>query len=92
MEMKHTFIRLLVLFCAGILVVSCREQKKSTPAGVDVKEVTFKEAPKYSLKPQRKVSFRISSVLLTWTERFMYLQEPTRYTASTVPQANIYVR
>ena len=46
MEMKHTFIRLLVLFCAGILVVSCREQKKSTPAGVDVKEVTFKEAPK----------------------------------------------
>ena len=44
--MKHTFIRLLVLFCAGILVVSCREQKKSTPAGVDVKEVTFKEAPK----------------------------------------------
>ena len=42
--MKHTFIRLLVLFCAGILVVSCREQKKSTPAGVDVKEVTFKEA------------------------------------------------
>jgi len=46
MEMKHTIIRLLVLFCAGILVVSCREQKKSTPAGVDVKEVTFKEAPK----------------------------------------------
>ena len=27
--MKHTVIRLLVLFCAGILVVSCREQKKS---------------------------------------------------------------
>ena len=46
MEMKHTVIRLLVLFCAGILVVSCREQKKSTPAGADVKEVTFKEAPK----------------------------------------------
>ena len=46
MEMKHTFIRLLVLFCAGILVVSCREQKKSAPTGADVKEVTFKEAPK----------------------------------------------
>ena len=46
MEMKHTVIRLLVLFCAGILVVSCREQKKSTPTGADVKEVTFKEAPK----------------------------------------------
>ena len=44
--MKHTIIRLLVLFCAGILVVSCREHKKSTPAGADVKEVTFKEAPK----------------------------------------------
>ena len=44
--MKHTFIRLLVLFCAGILVVSCREQKKSAPTGADVKEVTFKEAPK----------------------------------------------
>ena len=46
MEMKHTIIRLLVLFCAGILVVSCREQKKSAPTGADVKEVTFKEAPK----------------------------------------------
>ena len=46
MEMKHTFIRLLVLFCLGILVVSCREQKKSAPTGADVKEVTFKEAPK----------------------------------------------
>ena len=46
MEMKHTVIRLLVLFCAGILVVSCREQKKSAPTGADVKEVTFKEAPK----------------------------------------------
>ena len=46
MEMKHTFIRLLVLFCAGILVVSCREQKKSASTGSDVKEVTFKEAPK----------------------------------------------
>ena len=46
MEMKHTVIRLLVLFCAGILAVSCREQKKSTPTGADVKEVTFKEAPK----------------------------------------------
>ncbi len=46
MEMKHTVIRLLVLFCAGILVVSCREHKKSTPTGADVKEVTFKEAPK----------------------------------------------
>ena len=46
MEMKHTFIRLLVLFCAGILVVSCREQKKSASTGADVKEVTFKEAPK----------------------------------------------
>ena len=46
MEMKHTFIHLLVLLCAGILVVSCREQKKSTPTGADVKEVTFKEAPK----------------------------------------------
>ena len=44
--MKHTFIRLLVLFCAGILAVSCREQKKSAPTGADVKEVTFKEAPK----------------------------------------------
>ena len=44
--MKHTIIRLLVLFCAGILVVSCREQKKSAPTGADVKEVTFKEAPK----------------------------------------------
>ena len=44
--MKHTVIRLLVLFCAGILVVSCREQKKSAPTGADVKEVTFKEAPK----------------------------------------------
>ena len=46
MEMKHTFIHLLVLLCAGILVVSCREHKKSTPTGADVKEVTFKEAPK----------------------------------------------
>ena len=46
MEMKHTIIRLLVLFCAGILVVSCREQKKSASTGSDVKEVTFKEAPK----------------------------------------------
>ena len=46
MEMKHTVIRLLVLFCAGILVVSCREQKKSAPTGADVKEGTFKEAPK----------------------------------------------
>ena len=46
MEMKHTVIRLLVLFCAGILVVSCREQKKSASTGSDVKEVTFKEAPK----------------------------------------------
>ena len=46
MEMKHTIIRLLVLFCAGILAVSCREQKKSAPTGADVKEVTFKEAPK----------------------------------------------
>ena len=46
MEMKHTIIRLLVLFCAGILAVSCREHKKSTPTGADVKEVTFKEAPK----------------------------------------------
>ena len=46
MKMKHTVIRLLVLFCAGILVVSCREQKKSAPTGADVKEVTFKEAPK----------------------------------------------
>lgn len=46
MEMKHTIIRLLVLFCLGILVVSCREQKKSAPTGADVKEVTFKEAPK----------------------------------------------
>ena len=44
--MKHTIIRLLVLFCAGILAVSCREQKKSAPTGADVKEVTFKEAPK----------------------------------------------
>ena len=44
--MKHTVIRLLVLFCAGILVVSCREQKKSAPTGADVKEATFKEAPK----------------------------------------------
>ena len=44
--MKYTIIRLLVLFCAGILVVSCREQKKSAPTGADVKEVTFKEAPK----------------------------------------------
>ena len=44
--MKHTIIRLLVLFCAGILVVSCREHKKSIPTGADVKEVTFKEAPK----------------------------------------------
>ena len=44
--MKHTIIRLLVLFCLGILVVSCREQKKSAPTGADVKEVTFKEAPK----------------------------------------------
>ena len=44
--MKHTFIHLLVLLCAGILVVSCREHKKSTPTGADVKEVTFKEAPK----------------------------------------------
>ena len=44
--MKHTVIRLLVLFCAGILVVSCREQKKSAPTGAYVKEVTFKEAPK----------------------------------------------
>ena len=46
MKMKHTIIRLLVLFCLGILVVSCREQKKSAPTGADVKEVTFKEAPK----------------------------------------------
>ena len=46
MEMKHTVIRLLVLFCAGILAVSCREHKKSIPTGADVKEVTFKEAPK----------------------------------------------
>ena len=44
--MKHTVIRLLVLFCAGILAVSCREHKKSIPTGADVKEVTFKEAPK----------------------------------------------
>ena len=46
MKMKHTIIRLLVLFCLGILVVSCREQKKSASTGSDVKEVTFKEAPK----------------------------------------------
>ena len=44
--MKHTGIRLLVLFCAGFRVVSCREQKKSASTGSDVKEVTFKEAPK----------------------------------------------
>ena len=44
--MKHTFVRLMLLLFAGILVVSCREQKKSTPTGADVKEVTFKEAPK----------------------------------------------
>ena len=44
--MKHTVIHLLVLLCAGILAVSCREQKKSAPTGADVKEVTFKEAPK----------------------------------------------
>ena len=36
----------MLLLFAGILVVSCREQKKSTPTGADVKEVTFKEAPK----------------------------------------------
>ena len=44
--MKHTFVRLMLLLFAGILVVSCREQKKSAPTGADVKEVTFKEAPK----------------------------------------------
>ena len=36
----------MLLLFAGILVVSCREQKKSAPTGADVKEVTFKEAPK----------------------------------------------
>ena len=46
MEMKHTFVRLMLLLFVGILAVSCREQKKSASTGSDVKEVTFKEAPK----------------------------------------------
>ena len=36
----------MLLLFVGILAVSCREQKKSAPTGADVKEVTFKEAPK----------------------------------------------
>ena len=36
----------MLLLFVGILAVSCREHKKSTPTGADVKEVTFKEAPK----------------------------------------------
>lgn len=44
--MKHTFVRLMLLLFVGILAVACREQKKSAPTGADVKEVTFKEAPK----------------------------------------------
>ena len=44
--MKHTFVRLMLLLFVGILAVSCREQKKSASTGSDVKEVTFKEAPK----------------------------------------------
>ena len=44
--MKHTSVRLMLLLFVGILAVSCREHKKSTPTGADVKEVTFKEAPK----------------------------------------------
>ena len=44
--MKHTFVRLMLLLFVGIMAVSCREQKKSASTGSDVKEVTFKEAPK----------------------------------------------
>ena len=44
--MKHTFVRLMLLLFVGILAVACREQKKSASTGSDVKEVTFKEAPK----------------------------------------------
>lgn len=36
----------MLLLFVGILAVSCREQKKSASTGSDVKEVTFKEAPK----------------------------------------------
>ena len=36
----------MLLLFVGILAVACREQKKSAPTGADVKEVTFKEAPK----------------------------------------------
>ena len=36
----------MLLLFVGILAVACREQKKSASTGSDVKEVTFKEAPK----------------------------------------------
>ena len=36
----------MLLLFVGIMAVSCREQKKSASTGSDVKEVTFKEAPK----------------------------------------------